>query len=1146
MADTADMDKQQDRTGAPRLRRMARAAGRGLVAFTGDLFAVLGALAVAALWIGSTLAARQQTDLSPIRGNISQLIAQGFDGATTDIGALDLRWYPSREGVVFTARDVTVFDRDGAVVQTLPLLRAGVGVRDLASLRKGAEPELRDVELIGGEVTWLERADGTLTVGLGTPETVGRFGPVYRGRDPLGERQDVARPPILDAFRSLSIQDSTAYVVNETNGLSLVVDLESLTGRLDGDAVLLDIDGSVQADGERASAAIRLRSPDALQTLTVDARAENVRLDRLAPPRGRTAALRGIAAPVLLDGSGIYSRQKGLRAAELSLTMGRGSVNLAGEPRALRSARLDARFDPDAQVMRIDRVSLDSALLSLDGAGVMREIGRLYDGDIGTSPQFDVTLERSRIDLTPTFAAPLALGPSRVAGRLDIDSRSLDFDALSLDLGGYALNARARVVTGANGLSVLTLGGQSEGAMSADDLLALWPVKFADGARRWIERSIAGGQIDRLAVDVDLDEDFFAAPALTPERLQLAFSVSGGQVRYIDTMPLLRDAVASGRVDGNALSLTLDSGRIETVAITSGAVSIPQLTPRGGSILIDATADGSTGDLLSLINNPPFGYLDRYGVSADGFGGRGVVDLSVKRPLLEFFDRELIEYSVKGKFSDASAPLTFGRFGLSGADVTVRGGKDGLFLSGPADLGPWRAQIDWAERYGQNGEPTRYSVSGTMDQEVLDGLGLGLRQVLGGTVAVRADATGSGVDVREATVMMDLTDADIALGTAWSKVAGERALVEAQVTREDAGISLPSVSVDGPGLTVRGSAAFRPNFALRGAVLDVLKVEGLVDAGAVLGRSEDGRALTLDVDGRWLDVSPYVRGALRRDGEAPAIPLRLSGRVDRLILGPDYGVSDTVVGYAHDGIAVQGFSLDGSRPGGEVRVSLAPRADAASRELSAEIPDISALFAALFDTRATRGGRMAVAAEMPMPGEPGAIIGEARIDDFDIVNAPFLAQILSLASLSGLFDTLSGSGLSFDAMEMDFALREASVAVRDAKLYGPALGMTGEGDVSFADRSVDFSGTLVPAYTANSLLGDIPLIGDIFVGGDGEGIFALTYDVTGSFDAAQVSVNPLSALTPGFLRGIFKRKRDDIPDSVAEDIEAVRPDAGED
>ncbi len=1121
----------------------ARRAGAGLLAVFGDLFAAICALVIAALWVVNIVASQQQTDLSPVRGNLSRLIAQGFDGATTDIGALDLQWYPSRDGVVFTARDVEVFDRDGRTVQTLPLFKAGVSVSDLRALGSGARPELRDLELVGGEVTWIERADGSLTVGLGTPDTVGRFGPIYSGRTPLERGPAGQRPEILNAFRSLSIRESTAYVVNETNGLSLTVDLESLRGSLDGDAVSIDLSGSVTQDGETADATLRLRSPDALQTLSLDGSFANVRLDLLGPERGRAAPLRGIATPIGVAGSGIYSRENGLRAAEIDVTLGTGTIDLAGDNRALRSAALTATFDPDAEVMRIGNVDIDSALVSLTGSGVMREIGRLYDGDVGTSPQFDVKLRNGSLDLTPTFAAPLVLGPSSVKGRLDIDSETLRLDAVSLGFDGYTLNAEAVVTTREDGLETLSVKGASQGAFGADALLALWPVKFADGARRWIERSIVGGQINRLAFDVDLDEAFFIDPKLTSERLQLAFDVSGGEVRYIETMPLLTDAVASGRVVGNALDLTLSTGRIDNVVLQGGDVSIPQLMPRGGHILINATGMAETSELLSLVNNEPFRYLDTYGIEAEGFGGTGNISLSVKRPLLEFFDRELIEYSVKGTFTDASAPFRVGDFGLTGADVNFRGGKDGLFLSGPANLGPWRAQIDWAERYGRDGEPTRYSVSGTMDQKVMDGLGLGLRQVFGGSLAVRADAIGSGVNIESATVMVDMTAADMTLGEAWSKVAGERAILNAELIRDQDGFNLPKLDVSAPGLVLSGSAAFRGDYALRGAVLDVLKIDGLVDTGAVLGRSSDGKALTLDIDGRWLDVSPYVRSALDRTGSAPSIPLQLSGRVDELVLSEGYSLSDTIIDYDNDGEAVRSFQLSGARPSGPFLASLDPGEGGQSRVVAADVPDMSELARAVTGLNSTRGGRLSVSAELPLPGEPGAMIGTGRIDAFEVVDAPFLAQILSLASLSGLFDTLSGSGLSFDAMEMDFALREGSLAVRDARLYGPALGMTGEGDIALDDRQIDFSGTLVPAYTANSLLGDIPIIGDVFVGREGEGIFALTYSVDGPYEAAQISVNPLSALTPGFLRGIFRKKRDDIPDSVAEDIAAVRPGA---
>ena len=139
-----------------------------------------------------------------------------------------------------------------------------------------------------------------------------------------------------------------------------------------------------------------------------------------------------------------------------------------------------------------------------------------------------------------------------------------------------------------------------------------------------------------------------------------------------------------------------------------------------------------------------------------------------------------------------------------------------------------------------------------------------------------------------------------------------------------------------------------------------------------------------------------------------------------------------------------------------------------------------------------------------------------------------MAQLLSLGSLTGLFDTLSGEGLGFDRLEMPFQLLGGRLSIRDAYAYGPALGMTGDGNVNLTEQTVDLDGAIAPTYTANSILGDIPILGDIFGGKKGEGVLALTYTVNGAFESTQVAVNPLSAITPGFMRDIFRKEREDI------------------
>jgi len=55
----------------------------------------------------------------------------------------------------------------------------------------------------------------------------------------------------------------------------------------------------------------------------------------------------------------------------------------------------------------------------------------------------------------------------------------------------------------------------------------------------------------------------------------------------------------------------------------------------------------------------------------------------------------------------------------------------------------------------------------------------------------------------------------------------------------------------------------------------------------------------------------------------------------------------------------------------------------------------------------------------------------------------------------------------------------------------------------------------------NSLLGQIPILGTILTGEKGGGIFAASYKVRGPVEKPEMSVNPLSALAPGFLRNLL-------------------------
>jgi hypothetical protein len=91
----------------------------------------------------------------------------------------------------------------------------------------------------------------------------------------------------------------------------------------------------------------------------------------------------------------------------------------------------------------------------------------------------------------------------------------------------------------------------------------------------------------------------------------------------------------------------------------------------------------------------------------------------------------------------------------------------------------------------------------------------------------------------------------------------------------------------------------------------------------------------------------------------------------------------------------------------------------------------------------------------------------------------------------------------------------------NARAMGAALGLTADGTLDLEKKTASLRGTIVPAYSINSALGKIPLIGRIFTGQKGGGVFAATYQLSGDLAKPKITVNPLAALAPGFLRNLI-------------------------
>ena len=139
------------------------------------------------------------------------------------------------------------------------------------------------------------------------------------------------------------------------------------------------------------------------------------------------------------------------------------------------------------------------------------------------------------------------------------------------------------------------------------------------------------------------------------------------------------------------------------------------------------------------------------------------------------------------------------------------------------------------------------------------------------------------------------------------------------------------------------------------------------------------------------------------------------------------------------------------------------------------------------------------------------------IDNFKIKEVPVFAKLLSLASLQGIADLLTGEGIRFTDFEMRYSSQKSLTKIEEMYAIGPAISILMDGYIE-SKKLVSLSGTLVPATTINRSIASIPLLGKILVGEKtGEGVFGVSFKIKGTPKNLSTTVNPVKTLTPRFI-----------------------------
>jgi len=1059
---------------------------------------------------------------------IAEIAARAFnqDAERVSVSASDmiltLGAADEPSGIQFVG--VSVTDISGQTLFKVPRLAVRFRLRDL--VRGELRPEL--ITIIRPEARLLRTAGGRFIFGLGAaPEPQDDAAPDLPVDDAQvtaisrildGMAGDGPLMPVLGGLQEIDILDADLLYENAATGkrwrtrqaaVHLYRTDDGLSANLD--MGLIEGAGARDAIGSRITlSAERRRGENGTTRLELNYR--SVRPARLADELEELEWLRLIDAP--LNGKLALRLHRDGRIEDLtgSISAGPGRLlGLADVGKRFRTVSLDFAYERSLGRMHINSAALDSVALATRLSGFF-DLERGPDDEVsGLAGQFEIG--SMRIALPEIFAEPLAFDGGRIVTRVEFDPMRIRVAEAHLRNGPLVFDVTGEARAGPDGWHTdLRAGGRS---LTVAQLVQHWPLVTATNARKWVEENITDGGVDELMALMRFGDG-------EPE-INLDFTFSDLTTTYLGAMSPIRNATGWGNLTLDEFHLAMDHGEVEPVPgkpirLDGSAVAMLNLRGETTPADIDIRASGATDSVLSLVNEEPLGLIGKLGLDPASVRGEARVAAKLAFPLIQVLKLEQIDADARAELSDLRLPFRLPggqELDVSGnrGDVSLRATTTEMRLSGPVQANGAQLAIDWRELYGRGANHREMVFKGDATPDLLRAFGIGNWVFTQGRAPVKlALAQAGGPDF---TFDLDADLGPAAMEVAeigWSKPQGTDGRLKAKGSFGTE-THINNFDLSTPDLKAAGSVALSPGGEAIEANIQRLIFRDLADVSVTARQSGAGTTATLT--GPRLDLA-ILDGMPEQDG-AKKTPLTVDFNLDELAITPKIVARPAAGTYrrAADGSIELQFAgrADGRVPFAGTYTEAG--AEAGILELNAG--DAGALLRAASLFPGAQGGELRLKARI---GKDDKVTGVARIRDVRILNTGTFKAILDEGAKDVAKAAESG-GYAFDTVRIPFEYRDGKLILVDAVAKGTLMAVKVAGTVDEQNDTVDLIGVISPAYALTGMLDNIPLLGTILSGGKGEGIFAMTFSVSGSLDDPKFSVNPLSLLTPGFLRKIF-------------------------
>jgi hypothetical protein len=1041
-----------------------------------------------------------------VQTRIEARIAEALPQARVSFGEMVLvieeSWAPR-----IRLRDVVVKTPEGAEIIHLNEFKATFAAAPLWEGR--IQPKI--ISLSGAFATLQRTKAGAFRISAG-------LDPVAPARQAaslpqlIGQMDTVLQSPELSALTSVDLRALTLRYEDVAVGKAWTVDGGRLRLDREGDALALAADLAVLSGGASvATLAANYTSQIGETAAKFGVSFDGVEAADIAAQTPAFAWLNVLRAPIagsvrsglLADGT--------FEQLNATLQIGAGVVqpNDGTTPIPFDGLRSYFSYAPEEQLLRFDELSVQSAWFTGNLGGTAL-LGLTEDRRQLNDLVAQVQLRNLIANPNNLYESPVDLSGADADFRLQLDPFRIHLGRLQITDQGRTLNLDGNMRADPDGWHV-ALDGRMD-AIDPARLLALWPKGVVEKTRVWLTQNLRAGNVENI--DIALRR----APDRKPQTY-VAFDYNGAEVKFLKTMPPVKQGKGHFSLSENRLVVSLDGGQVTpaqggAIEVQGSSFILPDISVTDGPpAVIRLETRSSATAVLSLLNEEPLRLMDKARLPVRLVDGEAVLQGTLSVPLKRGSGLSLLRYHVAGDLRNVSSDtLVKGRV-LRARALTVTADNSGVTVGGQGALDGIPFDGAWTQPIGAGSNKSQLRGQVELSQKALSTFGVRLPEgTVSGTAPARIALDFERGRAPRYAVSSALRGIRLSVPQlSWSKTANQSA------TLEVAGAlgAVPTVEVlklEATGLSADGSVTLNPGGSLERVRFDRLRVGRWLTAAVDLVGQGAGRPVQVVLRGGALDLRRMAQsvsssGTGSRSTAATGPPMQV--RLDRFQITDTIALTDLRGSFGTQRGIDGAFEarLNGGTP---VQGRVVPQNGRSAVQLTAD--DAGGVLRSADLLKQIEGGQLQLT--LSPVGDEGAFDGVLTIKAVRVQNAPGIAGLVNAVSVVGLINELNGDGIYFEDVEADFRLTPSQITLRQASAVGASMGLSMDGVFALGSGKMAMQGVFTPIYLLNG-------IGSVLTR-KGEGVFGFNYTLTGDAKAPNVSVNPLSGLAPGMFRDILR------------------------